>query len=107
MKKFVEKYNSSSLILRIFIGLAVGVVLGLLFPGGSVIPLFGKLFVGALKSVAPILVFVLVISSLAQGQTGFDSRFGYVIFLYMFSTLMAGVVAVVASFLFPIYRILS
>ncbi|MBQ7563989.1 MAG: serine/threonine transporter SstT [Lachnospiraceae bacterium] len=67
-----------------------------------IIPLFGSIFVGALKAVAPILVFVLVISSLAQGTTGFDERFASVIFLYLLSTLLAGLVAVAASFLFPL-----
>ena len=102
MNNLVDKYNNSSLILRILIGLVIGVVLGLIVPGLPVIPLFGSIFVSALKAIAPILVFVLVISSLAQGQSGLDSRFGYVIFLYLFSTLMAGILAVIASFIFPI-----
>ncbi|MBQ8955468.1 MAG: serine/threonine transporter SstT [Lachnospiraceae bacterium] len=100
--KIIEKYNNTSLIIRIFIGLVIGAALGIIIPGNSVIPILGSLFVGALKAVAPILVFVLVISSLAQGTTGFDSRFGFVIFLYLFSTLMAGLVAVAASFMFPL-----
>ena len=102
MSNLIKKYNNTSLILRIIIGLAIGTVLGIIVPGLPVIPLFGTVFVGALKAVAPILVFVLVISSLAQGTTGFDSRFGFVIFLYLLSTLLAGIVAVVASFLFPL-----
>ncbi len=77
-------------------------MLGLLLPGRAFLPLLGSPFVGALKSVAPILVFVLVISSLTQGTTGFDRRFGEVIFLYLFSTLLAGIVAVFASFAFPL-----
>ena len=102
MKTLIEKYNSTSLIIRIIIGMVIGVILGLLFPGNPVIPIFGSLFVGALKAIAPILVFVLVISSLAHGNTGFDRRFGFVIFLYLFSTLLAGIVAVFASFAFPL-----
>ncbi len=100
--KIIKKYNETSLILRIVIGLAIGVILGLLIPGKPLLPIFGKLFVGALKSVAPILVFVLVISSLTQGNTGFDRRFSLVIILYLSSTLIAGIVAVVASFMFPL-----
>ena len=102
VQKVIKKYNETSLILRIVIGLAIGVVLGLLIPDIPVISLFGDLFVGALKAIAPVLVFVLVISSLAGGSGGLDSRFGYVIFLYLFSTLLAGVAAVFASFLFPL-----
>ena len=102
MSKIIKKYNDTSLILRIVIGLAIGTVLGLIVPNLPVIPLFGAVFVGALKAIAPILVFVLVISSLAHGNTGFDRRFGSVIFLYLLSTLLAGIVAVTASFLFPL-----
>ena len=101
MKKLVTTYNQSSLILRITIGIVVGAVLGLLIPDASWISLFGDLFVGALKAVAPVLVAVLVASSLCQGGSRLDKRFGTVIFLYMLSTLLAAFVAVAVSFAFP------
>ena len=66
MKDIIKAYNSTSLILRIAIGLVSGAVLGVMFPDMPVLALLGKLFVGALKAIAPVLVFVLVISSLAQ-----------------------------------------
>jgi serine/threonine transporter len=97
----VRKYNSISLIIRIIIGLVIGAILGVLFKNLPVIGLLGSVFVGALKAVAPVLVFVLVISALAQGNDKLDSRFGLVIALYMISTLLASVVAVVGSFIFP------
>ena len=99
--KLVKMYNSISLIIRILCGLLIGVVLGLLFDNLSFVSLLGNIFVGALKAVAPVLVFVLVISSLAQGNDKLDRRFGLVILLYMVSTLLASFVAVVGSFLFP------
>ena len=99
--KLIQKYNSISLIVRIICGLIVGVILGLLFDNLSFIALLGSIFVGALKAVAPVLVFVLVVSALAQGNDKLDRRFGLVIILYMASTLLASVVAVVGSFLFP------
>ena len=102
VQNVVKKYNETSLILRIVIGLIIGVILGLLIPGIPVFSIFGDVFVNSLKAIAPILVFVLVIASLAGGTGGLDSRFGYVIFLYLFSTLMAGIVAVIASFMFPV-----
>ena len=102
MKRVVEKYMNISLMLRIIIGLAVGVILGIVVPGGPFLPVLGDLFVGALKAIAPVLVFVLVISSLVQGKSRFDGRFGRVIALYLLSTLLASVVAVLASFLFPL-----
>ena len=99
--KIAKAYNSVSLIIRILCGLVLGTILGLLFKDLAVITLFGKIFVGALKAVAPVLVFVLVISALAQGNDKLDRRFVSVIVLYMVSTLLASVVAVVGSFVFP------
>ena len=101
LKKAVSIYNNSSLILRILIGIILGAVLALLVPQASGIGILGNLFVGALKSIAPILVAVLVAGSLCQGSTRLDRRFGTVIFLYMISTLLAAVLAVAGSFLFP------
>ena len=98
----VKKWAGVSLILRIFIGLVVGAVLALLVPDWTWIGIFGKLFVGALKAVAPILVAVLVISSIAKANGGLGSRFKTVIGLYIVSTLGAALVAVAGSFLFPI-----
>lgn len=105
--KIVEKYNNTSLILRIICGLIIGIVLGITFDGLNFIPLLGTIFVGALKAIAPVLVFVLVISALAQGNDKLDRRFGLVIFLYVLSTLLASFVAVVGSFLFPQTLILT
>ncbi|MBR4670374.1 MAG: serine/threonine transporter SstT [Butyrivibrio sp.] len=99
--KIVKAYNSVSLIIRILCGLVLGTVLGLLFKDIAVIALLGKIFVGALKAVAPVLVFVLVVSALAQGNDKLDRRFVSVIVLYMVSTLLASVVAVVGSYIFP------
>lgn len=98
LKKWVE----TSLILRIFVGLVIGAVLALLVPGWTWIGVLGKLFVGALKAIAPVLVAMLVISSLAKANGGMGSRFRTVISLYIISTLSAALVAVAGSFLFPV-----
>mgnify|MGYP000359047407 CR=1 FL=1 len=66
LKAAVAKYNSISLILRILVGLAVGVVLALVAPGAGWVAELGNLFVGALKGIAPVLVFVIVASALAR-----------------------------------------
>ena len=100
-KTLAAKYNSTSLILRIAIGLVIGSVLALICPGAAWIEEFGNLFVGALKGVAPVLVFVIVASALAQGSSKLDRRFGTVIWLYMLTTFLAAAIAVVTSFLFP------
>ena len=94
MKDVVKKWNGISLILRILIGLIIGAVLGLAVPQATAISVLGDLFVGALKAIAPVLVFVLVMSSLAKAGNGIGKRFRTVIFLYMLSTLLAAVVAV-------------
>ena len=97
----IKKYTSVSLILRIIIGLLLGVAFGLAFDNLGFFSLLGTIFVGALKAVAPVLVFVLVIAALAQGNDKLDRRFGLVLILYMTSTLLASVIAVVGSFIFP------
>ena len=63
MKKVIKAYAESSLILRILIGLVIGVSLGLWVPQAEFVSIFGDIFVGALKAIAPILVFFLVIDS--------------------------------------------
>ncbi|MBQ6621877.1 MAG: serine/threonine transporter SstT [Mogibacterium sp.] len=98
----IRKWNSMSLIIRILIGLAIGAVLGLVVPGATWISILGDLFVGALKGIAPILVFVLVASSLANAKGGHGKKFRTVIALYLFSTLAAAVVAVVVNFMFKV-----
>lgn len=101
MKKIVVRYNSISLILRILAGLVLGVVFAQLIPHASVIEEFGNLFVGALKAIAPVLVFVIVSSALAQGSSRLDRSFGTVIFLYMLTTFLAAAISVLTSRLFP------
>ena len=95
-------YTGTHLITRIFCGILLGAALAILFPGINGISILGNLFVGALKSVAPILVAVLVTASVAQASGGLGKRFGTVIGLYISSTLIASLVAVLASRLFPV-----
>ena len=77
-KAAVAKYNSISLILRILAGLIIGAVLALAVPGAAWVGELGNLFVGALKGIAPVLVFVIVASALAQGSSRLDRRFGWI-----------------------------
>ena len=103
----LRKWQQTNLMLRILAGIIVGSVLALTIPGVGVISLLGDLFVGALKAVAPVLVAVLVISSVATARTGLGSRFRTVISLYLLTTLLAAMVAVVASFIFPAHITLA
>ena len=104
MKGIIEKWNSISLVLRIVIGLIIGAILGLLIPSdGTVVPaiitLLGTLFVNALKAVAPILVFFLIISALCNAKAPASMR--TIIILYLVSTFVAALVAIVGSYMFP------
>lgn len=101
MKKIVQKWNSISLVLRIAMGLVLGVILGIALPQATGIGILGTIFVGALKAVAPVLVFVLIIAAVANASNNVGRRFRTVIFLYMFSTLLASLLAVVVSYIFP------
>ncbi|MDP0507633.1 MAG: serine/threonine transporter SstT [Fusobacterium sp. JB019] len=98
-----NKWNELSLVKKIIIGLIVGIALAIIAPNQlKPIQLLGTLFVGALKAVAPILVFFLVISAVAQHKPGQKTNMKSVIFLYLIGTLSAGIVAVVASFIFKV-----
>lgn len=105
MKKLWNSWNEISLIKRILCGLVVGTILALLVPGLPAITLLGSLFVSALKAVAPILVFFLVMSALTFAKSGGAMK--NVLLLYAISTLVAGLVAVSACYLFPITVTLS
>ena len=94
--------NRISLIQQIVIGLVLGVLLAWLSPAaGAAVGLLGALFVGALKAVAPVLIFVLVISAIAQHQKGNEAYIKPIIMLYIVGTFLAALSAVIASFLFP------
>lgn len=104
-KYFTQLWNGwkgMSLVLRIFIGLVIGAVLGLAAPQWTAVSLLGTLFVGALKAIAPVLVAVLVASSIAKAQGGLGKRFRTVIILYLTTTLLAAMMAVFASMIFPV-----
>lgn len=107
MKKIIRAWNKASLIKRILIGMLLGASLGLLFPSLSGLSILGDLFVGGLKAIAPVLVFTLVANALSQHQKGQDTNMKTVIFLYLLGTFAAALVAVLASFLFPVQITLS
>ncbi|GAA0075808.1 serine/threonine transporter SstT [Clostridium sp. CTA-5] len=108
MKKLIEKWNNISLVKRIIFGLILGIIIALTIPDlGAPISILGSLFVGALKAIAPLLVFFLVMSALSQFKEGKKTNMKSVILLYLLGTLSAGVVGVIGSFLFPIKLVLT
>ncbi|EFQ56327.1 serine/threonine transporter SstT [Streptococcus downei] len=107
MKRILSTWNRTSLLKRIAIGVVLGLILGLAIPKVSIIGLLGKLFVGALKAIAPLLVFALVANALSQTREGQKSNMTTVIGLYMFGTFAAALTAVISHYLFPIKLTLS
>ncbi len=103
MKDLLSRWNQMSLVKRIVVGLIVGIILAVAVPDAAKpVELLGTLFVGALKAVAPILVLFLVMSAVSQHKPGQKTNMKSVITLYLVGTFLAGVVAVVGSFLFPV-----
>ena len=105
MKELWRRWNSINLIMRILAFLVAGAIAGVVLPQLQWIGILGTLFVGALKAVAPVLVFFLVISSLANAKA--DGSMKTIVILYIVSTFVAALVAVLASYLFPIELTLS
>lgn len=98
----LKKWSDISLVLRILFGLIIGAILGLLVPQWTGISILGQVFVSALKAIAPVLVAVLVMSSIARAGKGLGARFRTVVSEYLLSTFVAAILAVVGSFLFPV-----
>ena len=102
MKKLWNKWTEIALVKRILVGLVLGAILGLTVPGATGISILGDVFVSALKAIAPLLVFFLVISSLCNAGNSHGGVIKTVIILYMFSTVLAAVISVFASMAFPV-----
>ena len=102
MRSLIAMYQRIGLVPLIIIGLVLGVFIGWLAPSvGIALGLLGTLFVGALKAVAPVLVFVLVMAAISQHRSGNEVYVKPVLIMYMFGTFLAALTAVVASTLFP------
>jgi serine/threonine transporter len=103
MKKILKKWNKLGLVKQIMVGLVIGIVLALTIPKlASPIVIFGSLFVGALKAIAPVLVLFLVMSAIAKHKKGQQSNMKSVIILYLLGTFLASLIAVIVSFIFPV-----
>ncbi|MBD1226776.1 serine/threonine transporter SstT [Xenorhabdus griffiniae] len=101
-KGFVRYIMQGSLVTQISIGLIAGILLAWLAPSvAKSAELLGTLFVGALKAAAPVLVWVLVMSSISNYKAGQKSSIRPILFLYLLGTFLAAIVAVVGSMLFP------
>ncbi|QCX33684.1 serine/threonine transporter SstT [Caloramator sp. E03] len=103
MNNLIKKWNDLSLVKRIIVGLIIGIILALTIPEkAKPIVILGSLFVGALKAIAPMLVFFLVMSAISQHKSGHKTNMKSILVLYLIGTFLAGLIAVIASFIFPI-----
>ncbi|WP_026766805.1 serine/threonine transporter SstT [Selenomonas ruminantium] len=101
-RKVGKKYMETALIKLIAVGLVIGIVIALAAPGMvPLVAIFGDLFVRALKGVAPVLVFVLVMNAMAQKNADASASMRPIVKLYVFATFFASLVAVAYSFAFP------
>lgn len=103
MKNLLKKWNQISLVKQISIGLLIGIILAVAIPEvAKPIVILGSLFVGALKAIAPVLVLFLVMSAIAQHKSGKQTNMKSIISLYLLGTFLAGLIAVIVSFIFPV-----
>ncbi|QGQ45644.1 serine/threonine transporter SstT [Metabacillus sediminilitoris] len=103
MKSLLKKWSQLSLVKQIIIGLIIGIILAVTIPeAAKPVVIFGSLFVGALKAIAPVLVLFLVMSAIAQHKSGHQTNMKSIIFLYLLGTFLAGLIAVIVSFIFPV-----
>ena len=108
MRAIVDAYLRLGLVPLIVLALVIGTIIGVVAPSfGLSLGILGSIFVGALKAVAPILVFVLVLAAVSNQRIGTDSRIKPIIFLYLVGTFSAALVAVGASFMFPTELVLN
>ena len=102
MKQVLNFWNQLSLINRIVIGMIIGILLGIFVPQAVAVGTIGTVFVSALKAIAPLLVFFIVLSALAQHKEGHETNMKSIVILYLFGTFAAALVGVIASFAYPI-----
>ncbi len=103
MKSILKKWNQWSLVKQILIGLVIGILLSVMIPeAAKPVVIFGTLFVGALKGIAPVLVFFLVMAAIVGHKSGQRTNMKSIIFLYLLGTFLAALTAVIVSFIFPV-----
>ena len=108
MRSIVDAYLRLGLVPLILLALVVGTIIGVVAPSlGVSLGILGSIFVGALKAVAPVLVFVLVLAAVSNQRIGADTRIKPIMLLYLVGTFSAALVAVVASFMFPTELVLA
>lgn len=108
MNPLVTFVKKVPLIEQIAIGLVIGIMLAVFVPSAvPFVSIFGDLFVSALKGVAPVLVFILVMNAMTQRKSDGDTNMKPIVTIYVLGTFAASLVGVTLSFLFPVTLQLS
>lgn len=102
-------YKNTNLILQIIIGIVLGALIGAFSPALSYYAsMLGDLFIGALKAIAPVLVFILILTSISTKTfSGQGAKMRTVVLLYLVATFLASLCAVIASFIYPVSLVLE
>ena len=107
MERLVARYKDGNLVVLILIGMVLGIVVALISSKAALaVSLLGTLFVGALKAVAPVLVFVLVSTAIATKEIGAKTNIKPILGLYLIGTFLSALIAVIVSFAFPVQLVL-
>ncbi len=103
----IAKYANGNLVLQILVGIILGVVVAMVSKDLAMsFSILGTLFVGALKAIAPVLVFVLVATAIATKEVGVQTGMKPIVVLYLIGTFLAALIAVLASYIFPVELVL-
>ncbi|ASM98153.1 serine/threonine transporter SstT [Vibrio vulnificus] len=98
----IARFARGNLVIQILVGIILGISLALVSPSSAEsVGMLGSLFVGALKAIAPILVFILVAASIANQKKNQHTHMRPIIVMYLAGTFFAALTAVVLSFMFP------
>ncbi|EAJ6142042.1 serine/threonine transporter SstT [Campylobacter lari] len=105
----IKRYKDGNLILQICIGIVLGILVGIFSKDLAIFAnIFGALFTGALKAIAPILVFILILTTICTKEFNHGSeKIKHIIFLYILGTFLASLSAVSISFVFPVELVLT
>lgn len=116
ISRLISLFFQGNLVKRIAIGLLFGIIVAQIssmlqpalgFNLAEKVGVLGQIFVRSLRAVAPLLIFVLVMAAIANKKIGTKTSMKPIIVLYLLGTFLAAVVAVIASFMFPIEVVLS
>ena len=103
----IAKYANGNLVLQILVGIILGIFVAMVSKDLAMsFSILGTLFVGALKAIAPILVFVLVATAIATKEVGVQTGMKPIVLLYLVGTFLAALIAVLASYIFPVELVL-